>query len=111
MHRAPGIDVLLVTGMRDESPVAAFSHLVLYSRLLEVRVNTSEDTLRAHGVYYRGNEGGDQGRSPEGDGCGRSSGPAPARRPGLIFSNDITRSKPAGRFAESSLLPFLYEDL
>jgi hypothetical protein len=31
-------DVLLITGMRDKAPVAALSHLVPDSRLLEVRV-------------------------------------------------------------------------
>jgi hypothetical protein len=32
------VDVLLITGIRDEAPVAAFSHLVPDSRLLEVNV-------------------------------------------------------------------------
>lgn len=32
------------TGVRDEAPVAAYSHLVLESRLIEIRVEASEQT-------------------------------------------------------------------
>ena len=38
VYGAADADVLLITGMRDEAPVAALSHLVPDSRLLEVRV-------------------------------------------------------------------------
>ncbi|KAF7193447.1 Adenine phosphoribosyltransferase [Pseudocercospora fuligena] len=36
-------DILLITGMRDDSPVAAFSHLVPHSKLLEIRVTNAEE--------------------------------------------------------------------
>ena len=112
VHGAPGIDVLLITGMRDESPVAAFSHLVPYSRLLEVRVKASEDTRRVRREYHRGNDDGDQSRCPEGDECGKSNVTSPDCRPSLIiFSNDVAGNVAAGRFAEASLLPFFHEDL
>ena len=42
VYGAVAVDVLLITGMRDEAPVAALSHLVPDSRLLEVRVQASE---------------------------------------------------------------------
>jgi hypothetical protein len=38
------VDVLLITGMRDEAPVAALSHLVPDSTLLEVRIEASKTT-------------------------------------------------------------------
>ena len=42
VHDAVGIDVLLITGMRDEAPVATFSHLVPESKLIEVRIIRSD---------------------------------------------------------------------
>ncbi|KAK1974311.1 hypothetical protein LZ30DRAFT_540416, partial [Colletotrichum cereale] len=47
VYDAAGSDVLLITGMRYEAPVAALSHLVPASRLLEVQVKASEETRRA----------------------------------------------------------------
>jgi len=43
---AADVDVLLITGMRDEAPVAIFSHLVHNSRLIEVHVEASKQTRR-----------------------------------------------------------------
>lgn len=39
-------DVLFITGMRDKTPVVAFSHLVPGSKLLEVRIEASEKIRR-----------------------------------------------------------------
>ena len=111
VHGAPGIDVLLITGMRDESPVAAFSHLVPNSKLLEVRVNASKEMRRARRGYHRDNDGGDQSRSLDGSECARSDVTVADCRPSLVFSNDIAGNEPVGRFAESSLLPLLHGDL
>jgi phosphomevalonate kinase len=44
VYSAADVDVLLITGMRDEAPVIAFSHLVPDSRLLEIYVKASEET-------------------------------------------------------------------
>jgi hypothetical protein len=49
VHNAVGIDVLLITGMRDEAPVATFSHLVPESKLIEVRIEVTQETHRARG--------------------------------------------------------------
>lgn len=51
---AGDVDVLLITGMRDEAPVAAFSHLVPGSRLLDVRVKASKETRRSRRGYHGG---------------------------------------------------------
>lgn len=112
VHGASDIDVLLITGMRDESPVAAFSHLVPCSRLVEVRVNASKDTQRVRRQYGRDGDGdGHQSRNPNGDECGRSNAMMADCWPSLVFINSIAGSVLAGNFAESSLLPFLHKDL
>ena len=111
VHGAPGIDVLQITGMRDKSPVAAFSHLTPCSRVLEVRVNASEDTRRARRQYRRGDSDVHQSRRPGADECGRSNVMTADCWPSLIFSNNVAGNELAGRFAESSLLPLLHEDL
>lgn len=99
---AVDVDVLLVTGMRDEAPVAAFSHLVPDSRLLEVRVKTSEETRRVR----RGRPGSDDNSNN-----GRSGSTALDYHPSLVFENDKTGSEAAKRFAEQHLLPLFHEDM
>ncbi|KAL8331578.1 hypothetical protein RB593_002146 [Gaeumannomyces tritici] len=102
VHAAVDVDVLLVTGMRDEAPVAALSHLVPDSRLLEVRVNASEETRRVR----RGCHGGDV------DGDDNINGNnALDHHPSLIFDNGTTGDESAKRFAEQYLIPFFHEDL
>lgn len=49
VYSAVGVDVLLITGMRDDAPVATFSHLVPGSRLIEVQVQASEGTRTQRG--------------------------------------------------------------
>ncbi|NKB16270.1 MAG: hypothetical protein HC774_04350 [Sphingomonadales bacterium] len=103
VYGAVDVDVLLITGMRDEAPVAAFSHLVPDSRLLEVRVQASEQTRRAR----RGCHSSDDNDSNK---C-RSNLTAVDYRTSLIFDNDTTGEEAAKRFAEHYLLPFFHEDL
>ena len=105
---AVDVDVLLITGMRDEAPVAALSHLVPDSRLLEVHVRASEQTRRIR----RGCHGGDDDVGDNKDSNNSESNlTASDYRPSLFFNNDTTGSEPAKRFAESCLLPFVHEDL
>lgn len=99
---AVDVDVLLVTGMRDEAPVAAFSHLVPESRLIEVRVKASEETRRVR----RGSPGSD-GNSNN----GRSESTVSDNHPSLVFENDQPGSEAAKGFAEQHLLPLLHQDL
>lgn len=44
LNNSQDVDVLLITGMRDEAPVASYSHLGPGSRVLEVRVEASRKT-------------------------------------------------------------------
>ncbi|KXT10524.1 hypothetical protein AC579_2362 [Pseudocercospora musae] len=52
VHSRPSSDLLFITGMRDDSPVAAFSHLVPHSKLLELRVtNDTDGTINTSGHH------------------------------------------------------------
>lgn len=101
LYEAVDVDVLLITGMRDEAPVAAFSHLVPDSRLLEVSVKASHETRRVrrgcHGVDVDGDNNKDNSNSNN--------------RPSLVFNNDTTGFEATERFSEHYLLPFFHQDL
>ncbi|KAK6352705.1 hypothetical protein TWF696_004708 [Orbilia brochopaga] len=107
VYGAADVDVLLITGMRDQAPVATLSHLVPNSRLLEVRVKASEETRQVR----RGHHGGDDiSNNKEGNDSGSNS-TALDYAPSLIFENDTTGNEAAKQFAEHYLLPFVHEDL
>ncbi|KAF2451120.1 hypothetical protein P171DRAFT_504013 [Karstenula rhodostoma CBS 690.94] len=99
-------DVLLITGMRDKAPVAAFSHLVPDRRLLEVYVQVSEQTRQIR-----------RGRQSSITSDDRADGQIdgnliiPDHCPSLIFNNEVTGKEAAESFAQDHLLPFLHDDL
>ncbi|KAJ4422948.1 hypothetical protein N0V82_002342 [Gnomoniopsis sp. IMI 355080] len=96
VRSAEDVDVLLVTGMRDEAPVATFSHLVPESRLLEVRVEANEETrLARRGCYGKIDK----------DSNGRSNCAS------LTFLNEACGSGSAEAFARTHLIPFLHPSL
>lgn len=97
VHSAANIDVLLITGMRDEAPVATFSSLVPGSRLIEVHVQASEQTRHIRRGWNKDN--------------GEPKLTALNDRPGLVFVNETTGTDAAKKFAENRLLPFLHDDL
>lgn len=101
VHNAVGVEVLLITGMRDEAPVAAFSHLVPDSRLIEIRITAGEETRRTR----RGCQ------IDEVDDTSRSYATVLNHRPTLIFDNETTGSEAATMLAEQHLLSFFDEDL
>ncbi|KFY69393.1 hypothetical protein V496_00278 [Pseudogymnoascus sp. VKM F-4515 (FW-2607)] len=94
--------------MRDEAPVAALSHLVPDSRLLEVHVQASEQTRRIR----RGRHGGDcdSGNNKHSNDGGLDL-TALDYHSSLIFDNDTTGNEAAKVFAENYLLPYVHEDL
>ncbi|PPJ55485.1 hypothetical protein CBER1_08015 [Cercospora berteroae] len=104
VNDAEGVDVLFITGMRDEAPLAAFSHLVSHSRLLEVKIKANKETQRARrGV-------------PDVDGEDIHDNTTEVDRdsnscPSLVFSNDGSGKDGAIKFAELYLLPLLGDDL
>ncbi|EED16931.1 conserved hypothetical protein [Talaromyces stipitatus ATCC 10500] len=99
-------DVLLITGMRDEAPLAAFSHLVPDSRLLDVRVQASEEMRRIRR--------GCSSREDDGDRFGDNRGSDSTTleyRPSFVFDNNTNGVSEACRFFRELLLLFLNEDL
>ncbi|KAH6603207.1 hypothetical protein Trco_007982 [Trichoderma cornu-damae] len=115
VYGAAGVDVLLITGMRDEAPVAALSHLVPDSRLLEIRVEAGRETRRArlggHGGDGDGNHHKDGKDGKDGNNNGSTGLAALDWRPSLVFGNDADGDDAAKRLAERYLLPFFHEDL
>ncbi|KAK6815895.1 hypothetical protein RU639_008976 [Aspergillus parasiticus] len=105
---AADVDVLLITGMRDEAPVATFSHLVPDVRLLEVCVQAGEEMRRAHGGCHGSDDDSNDNKNNDN---GRLNLTALDHHPDLIFQNDTTGDKAAKTFAEYYLLPFCHEDL
>jgi adenine phosphoribosyltransferase len=97
---AQEVDVLLITGMRDEAPIATFSHLVPSSKLLEVRVQTSHKEGRPPGECHRESE--------------NNTKVVPNQkfhddRPNFVFHNNHTGSHAAAEFCQKFLLPFIDE--
>lgn len=94
------VDVLFITGMRDEAPVATFSHLVPESRLLDVHVQVSEQLRRTRRELHSHDNDRDVSDSENSDleYC-----------PNFVFNND--RHAVAMTFAARYLLPFVPEDL
>ncbi|KAM0546210.1 hypothetical protein ACHAPJ_010995 [Fusarium lateritium] len=107
VHSAIDVDVLLITEMRDEAPVATLSHLVPDSRLIDVRVEASE-ALR---ISRR------KGQSEDNNGScmnGNNAMPRPTAldyRPSFTFDNDAAGDEAARAFAKCHLIPFLSEEL
>lgn len=104
---ASDVDVLFVTGMRDEAPVAAFSHLVADSRLLEVHVRASDETKKVLGGVQSKGDRQTNGKKN----IGISSLMSLEHQPSMIFNNDKMGTHAARSFAKEALLPFLSEDL
>ncbi|KAF2807530.1 phosphoribosyl transferase domain protein [Mytilinidion resinicola] len=107
VYGAVDVDVLLITGMRDEAPVAALSHLVPDTKLLEVHVQASKQTRQTR----RGCHGSDDNGNNKDSSNNRSNLTALDYRPSLAFANDTAGNEAAERFAEQHLLPFFHEDL
>ncbi|OQE40073.1 hypothetical protein PENCOP_c006G04826 [Penicillium coprophilum] len=84
--------------MGSEARVAAFSHLVPDSRLLEVHVKAIKETRRTRRGCH--NDDDDTSKLKLLD-----------YRPSLTFDNDATGDEAANGFVKNFLLPFLDEDL
>lgn len=107
VHDAVDVDVLLVTGMRDEAPITTFSHLVPESRLLEIHVKAGEETRRIR----RGCDDDDDDDNTMVCVTEKLKLTVLDYRPSLIFENDTTGNKAAEGLFKNYLLPFFHEDL
>ncbi|PYH83047.1 phosphoribosyl transferase domain protein [Aspergillus uvarum CBS 121591] len=99
VYGAVDVDVLLITGMRDQAPVAAFSHLLPGTRLIDVRVEASEE--------IRLSRRGCQGSQPE----RQDQTAALEYCANLIFENDTPGDAAVRGFGEQHLLPLVDVDL
>ncbi|KAH8786253.1 phosphoribosyl transferase domain protein [Hyaloscypha finlandica] len=111
VYGARDVDVLFITGMRDEAPVAALSHLIPESRLLEICVKASQETRRIRRRYHGGGNDSNGNEESKDSNNSKSDLTALDYRPSLIFDNDTTGNEAAKRLAEDYLLPFFHEDL
>lgn len=87
------VDVLLITGMRDEAPITAFSHLVPDSRLLEVRVQVSEETRQARRGCHGSEDNKRKKERKKDNNHGESNLAALDYCPSFTFENDTTGNK------------------
>ncbi|KAI1308512.1 phosphoribosyl transferase domain protein [Xylaria venustula] len=82
---AEDADVLFITGVREEAPVAILSHLVPNSRLIDIRIQAKDDTSDSTALTY----------------C-----------PSLTFHNGKSGDREVKRFAEEHLIrPFFCDNL
>ncbi|KAF9882692.1 hypothetical protein FE257_005524 [Aspergillus nanangensis] len=96
VHNAADADVLMITGMRDEAPVATMSRLVPATRVLEVHVRATDKIREARR----------QGIIDD----SASNSTALKHSPCFFFENDRTGEDRARKFAERNLFSFLSED-
>ena len=96
-------DVLFITGMRDEAPVANLSHLAANSRVFDVRVEASEKTR----YRRRGSQSNVNINDYKDGSCHTSL----TYRPDFIFHNNTDGDGVVKEFAQQSLFPLLDEDL
>ncbi|KAH6696458.1 phosphoribosyl transferase domain protein [Leptodontidium sp. MPI-SDFR-AT-0119] len=111
VYGAADVDVLLITGMRDEAPVATLSHLIPNSRLLEIRVTASDETRQARRECHGDNNDSDNNKENKDSNNSGSGLPALDYCPSLIFNNDSTGHGAVKSFGERYLLPFVHENL
>ncbi|KAG4414874.1 hypothetical protein IFR04_012012 [Cadophora malorum] len=111
VNDASDVGVLLITGMREEAPIATLSHLIPNIRLLEARVIARKETRQARRECHREIDGS---HCNENSKDSNNSGPFLTDldyRPNLIFNNDSTGDRAVKSFGENYLLPFVSEDL
>ncbi|KAI1453465.1 hypothetical protein F4805DRAFT_443284 [Annulohypoxylon moriforme] len=113
VQNAGDIDVLLITGMRDEAPVPTFSPLVPDRKLLEVRVKASKETQQTQQGRYGGDcddemKDNEVNEDSSNDG---SNSTAFDYQPSLVFGDYKPGDEEAEKFAKKHLLPFFDEDL
>lgn len=102
------VDVLFVTGMRDEAPLATFSHLVPDCRVIEVYVEACDQKRR---LRKEGKCDDDSQTTTLNNNGTQSPLKSLSYRPSMTFRNEKAGPDDAEEFAKRYLLPFLHEDL
>ncbi|KAK4077175.1 CAZyme family AA7 [Purpureocillium lilacinum] len=107
VSKAVDTDVLFITGMRDEAPLAAMSHLAPGTKLLEVNVKANKETRQTRRGHQFGEDDGSDSREGSGDpGCSDSNS-----CPSFIFENETPGDTVIKSFCETYLLPFVHKEL
>ncbi|KAH8730018.1 hypothetical protein GQ44DRAFT_723494 [Phaeosphaeriaceae sp. PMI808] len=109
VHAATDIDVLLITGMRDEAPITALSHLVPKRRLLDIQIQASEQVQKTRRGYRQCS--GNKSQSKEINDSKPKISTALDYCPSFTFQNDRDGNEAANEFAKRCLVPFLHENL
>jgi hypothetical protein len=104
MTAAADSDVLLITGMREEAPVAAYAHLVPNTKLVEVYIEASDKIRNARKEGLQSDEGSARLSNGSFKEHGKSGG-------GLSFHNDSPGKDAAARFCEQQLLHLADRDV
>ncbi|KAJ4303230.1 hypothetical protein N0V90_002123 [Kalmusia sp. IMI 367209] len=107
VQRIENADVLLITGMRDEAPLAKYSYLVPDMKLLDVQVQASDGTRQSRGASSKDEDLQDD----EVIDMKEPSSRAFPYQPSMCFVNDADGNEKSQSFAETCLLPFLHNDL
>ncbi|KAF9776217.1 hypothetical protein IL306_005623 [Fusarium sp. DS 682] len=96
------VDVLFITGMREEAPVVTLSHLVRGARLLDVRVQVSEakQSLRRWGTDVNPEVGGEKSKFADTN-----------YLPSFTFDNELDGDDASIAFANRRLIPFMSDRL
>ncbi|KAK4160291.1 adenine phosphoribosyltransferase [Cladorrhinum sp. PSN259] len=95
---ASSVNVLLITGMRDEAPLATFAHLVPNSRVIEVRVTASKETRMTR-------------LGSENSSIPLLTSPPNKFSPTFTFPNDTQTHPPVTSFFNTCLLPFVSQPI
>ncbi|RBR25779.1 uncharacterized protein FIESC28_01409 [Fusarium coffeatum] len=101
------VDVLFITGLREEAPVSTLWHLVPNARLIDVRIEANDETRNIHRNRH-------MNRSfviPEDASEVEDKFTSSEYRPCFIFNNNVDSSDSIFAFAKDNLLPFLADDL
>jgi hypothetical protein len=95
VRSASDVDVVIITGMRDDASVANFAHLVPESRVIEVRGFVGEETREVPPILL------DEGRKDA----------KQDYKPCLEFNNERRGNAAATAFAKDHLVPLFDEEL
>ncbi|PTD06451.1 Adenine phosphoribosyltransferase [Fusarium culmorum] len=103
--RSADVDILFITGMREEAPVANLWHLVSDVRLVDVHVKASHKIRGLRRQIFT------NGHSISHGNFNCTETLVSNYRPDFVFDNDIASDDQVKAFAKHSLLPFLGDDL
>ncbi|KAH7174664.1 uncharacterized protein B0J16DRAFT_375471 [Fusarium flagelliforme] len=105
--KSSDVDVLLITGLREEAPVSTLWHLVPNVRLVDVRVDANDETRNIH----RNRHMNDSFIISEDTSEVEVKFTSFEHRPSFTFNNNVDSSDSIFHFAKDNLLPFVADDL